>query len=135
MEQERRNTWTVLVAMAAFTLVPVLIVVGVLIGASGGDEGTIPSMVMKPTTTTTAPTETTEGLADDRLTALEASGDARTMVEQHQAMMDQMRVNATPQMLRLMNSDPMWQMMRSGEYVRLLEDHEENIDQMLARGQ
>lgn len=30
-----------------------------------------------------------------------------------------------------MNSDPMWQMMRSGEYTRLLE---ENVDRMLARG-
>lgn len=28
------------------------------------------------------------------------------MVEQHQAMMDQMRVNASPRMLQLMNSDP-----------------------------
>ena len=132
MEQERRNTWIVLGAMAAFTLVPVLIVVGVLIGASEGDDGTAAPMT---TTTTVTPPATTEDLAGDRLTALEASGDARTMVEQHQGMMDQMRVNATPQMLELMNSDPMWQMMRSGEYVRLLEEHEENIDRMLARGQ
>jgi hypothetical protein len=56
------------------------------------------------------------------------------MVEQHQAMMDVMRVNAPPEMLRLMNEDPMWQMMRSGDYVRLLEQHEQNIDRMLARG-
>ena len=133
MEQERRNTWIVLGAMAAFTLVPVLIVVGVLISASGGDED---RRAAPATTLTTAPvTVTTEDLADDRLAAIEANGSARTMVEQHQRMMDQMRVTATPQMLRLMNSDPMWQMMRSGEYIRLLEEHEENIDQMLARGQ
>ena len=133
MEQERRSTWIVLGAMAAFTLVPVLIVVGVLIGASGGGDGT--AAPMSTTTTTAPPTATSEDLAGDRLTVLEASGDARTMVEQHQAMMDQMRVSATPQMLQLMNSDPMWQMMRSGEYVRLLEEHEENIDRMLARDQ
>ena len=132
MEQERRNTWIVLGAMVAFTLVPVLIVVGVLIGASGGDDGVSAPMT---TTTTAPPPVTTEDLGDDRFTSMEASGDARTMVEQHQAMMDQMRVNATPAMLQLMNSDPMWQMMRSGEYIRLLEEHEENIDRMLARGQ
>jgi hypothetical protein len=73
-------------------------------------------------------------LGEDRFAALEADGDVGTMVEQHQAMMDQMRVNATPQMLELMNNDPMWQMMRSGEYLRLLEEHEANIDRMLARG-
>ena len=132
MEPERRNIWIVLGGLAAFILVPALVVVGVLVGASGGDDGTAAPM----TRTTTAPAPAgTDDLADDRLTALEASGDARTMVEQHQAMMDQMRANATPQMLQLMNSDPMWQMMRSGEYVRLLAEHEESIDRMLARGQ
>jgi hypothetical protein len=132
MEQQRSNTWIVLGAMVAFTLVPVLIVVGVLIGAGGGDDGTAAPMAA---TTRVTPSVTTDDLDGDRLTGLEASGDVRTMVEQHQGMMDQMRVNATPQMLQLMNADPMWQMMRSGEYVRLLEEHEENIDRMLARGQ
>lgn len=73
-------------------------------------------------------------LGEDRFAVLEADGDVGTMVEQHQAMMDQMRASATPQMLELMNNDPMWQMMRSGEYLRLLEEHEANIDRMLARG-
>jgi hypothetical protein len=132
MEQRRSTTWIVLGAMVAFTLIPVFIVVGVLIGASGGDDGVSAPIT---TTTTAPPTVTTEALADDRPIALQASGYARTMVEQHQPMMDQMRVSATPQMLQLMNSDPMWQMMRSAEYVPLLEEHEANIDQMLARGQ
>lgn len=134
MERERRTAWIVLGAMAAFALVPVLIVMGVLVGASGGDDDAAapPMQTAAPPTVTT---EDPEGPADDRLTVLEASGDARTMVEQHQAMMDQMRVNATPHMLEVMNSDPMWKMMRSGEYVQLLEEHEENLDRMLARGQ
>lgn len=131
MEQQRSITWIMVGAVIAFVALPVLVVVGVLIGARGDDGRTAARMA---TTTTAAPVPTTEALADDRLAALEAGGGARTMVEAHQAMMDQMRVSATPQMLQLMNSDPMWQMMRSGEYVRLLEEHEENIDQMLARG-
>lgn len=130
MEQQRSITWIMVGAVFAFVALPVLIVVGVLIGARGGDDPTAARM----TTTTAAPVPTTEVPAQDRLAALEADGGARTMVEAHQAMMDQMRVNATPQMLQLMNSDPMWQMMRSGEYIRLLEEHEENIDRMLARG-
>jgi len=134
MEHDRRNTWIVLGAMAAFTLVPVLILVGVLISVSGGDRNGTTAPVLVPTVTSPPPANTND-LADDRLTALETSGDVRTMVEQHQAMMDQMRVSANPQMRQLMNSDPMWQMMRSGEYVRLLEEHEENIDRMLARGE
>ena len=48
-------------------------------------------------------------------------------------MMDQMRVRATPQMLQMMNDDPMWQMMRSGQFIKLLEEHEGDIDQMLER--
>ena len=123
MEQQRSITWITVGAALTFLILPVLIVVGVFIGAR-----------VATTTTNAAPVPTTEALAEDRLATLEAGGDARTMVEAHQAMMDQMRVNATPQMLQLMNSDPMWQMMRSGEYVRLLEEHEENIDRMLARG-
>lgn len=74
MEQQRNNTWIVLGVLVAFTVVPVLIVVGVLIGASGGDDGT--AAPMTTTTTTAPPTVTTEDLADDRLTGLEASGDA-----------------------------------------------------------
>ena len=62
-----------------------------------------------------------------------AAGDAQAMVAQHHVMMDQMRTSATPQMLQLMNADPMWQMMRSGEFIELLEKHEGDIDQMLGR--
>ena len=130
MNQQRGITWIMLGA-TLFAVSPVLILVGVLIGG-GGDKSTA---ARTATTTTAEPVPTTEALTEDRLAELEANGDARTMVEAHQAMMDQMRVSATPQMLELMNTDPMWQMMRSGEYSRLLEEHEENIDRMLARGE
>lgn len=133
MEEQRSVPWIMVGAVFALVVLPVLVVAGVLIGARWGDDPSAPRMAAT-VTTTTAPVPTTEAPAEDRLAALEGDGRARTMVEAHQAMMDQMRVNATPQMLELMNRDPMWQMMRSGEYVRLLEEHEENIDQMLARG-
>jgi hypothetical protein len=56
------------------------------------------------------------------------------MVQQHQAMMDQMRASLSPAMADLMNRDPMWQMMRSGAFIALLEEHEQDIDRMLGRG-
>lgn len=131
MEDRQRSTWLMVGGMVAALVIPALIVAGVLIGTSGPDDG----RAAQATTTSSARSSGTTGnLPDDRLAVLEARGDVRAMVEQHQAMMDQMRVSSTPQMLQLMNTDPMWQMMRSGENVRLLEEHEESIDRMLARG-
>ena len=49
-------------------------------------------------------------------------------------MMDQMRVSVSEAMTNLMNTDPMWQMMRSGAFLVALEQHEQDIDRMLARG-
>jgi len=132
MERRRNPIWLIVGATVGYLLLPVVIVGAVLIGARADDDGAAPATRVGSTTTLTGgePAD----VAEDRLASLESTGRALTMVEQHQAMMDQMRVNATPAMLQLMNNDPMWQMMRSGEYVRLLEEHEENIDQMLARG-
>jgi len=132
MEARRKPTWLIVGAALGYLLVPVVIVGAVLIGARGGEDGAAPTP--SHGTTTTASDREVPGATDDGLASLESSGQALTMVEQHQAMMDQMRVNATPAMIELMNNDPMWQMMRSGEYVRLLEEHEGNIDRMLARG-
>lgn len=131
MERNRSRRWIVAGGMVAVLVVPAVIVVGVLIGGSEPDK---PHVVATAATPGTATQTSGNALAGDRLAALEASGKIASMVEQHQAMMDRMRANATPQMLQLMNSDPMWQMMRSGEYVRLLQQHEADIDRMLARG-
>lgn len=95
---QRSITWIMVGAVFAVVALPVLIVLGVLAGTRGGDDPTAARMT---TMTTAAPVPTTEAPVEDRLAALEASGNARTMVEAHQAMMDQ-RVNATPQMLQLM---------------------------------
>lgn len=136
MEHRRSGWWIGIGAVFAVLVAPVLIGAGVVIGARVSDDTAAPSTTTPVTTTTTAAPAVTAGeLADDQLAALEAGGEVRTMMDLHQGMMDQMRVSATPQMLQLMNADPMWQMMRSGQYIRLLEEHEENIDQMLARGE
>jgi hypothetical protein len=135
MEHRRSGWWIGIGAVFVVLVAPVLIGAGVVIGARVSDDTAAPSTSTRVTTTTTAaPTVAAGELADDQLAALEADGEVRTMVDLHQAMMDHMRVTATPQMLQLMNADPMWQMMRSGQYISLLEEHEENIDQMLARG-
>ena len=81
-----------------------------------------------PSAPVTVPRSATEGPIPS-----ESNSDVQSMIDQHQAMMDQMRVSATPQMQQLMNDDPMWQMMRSGEFIKLLEEHEGDIDQMLGR--
>lgn len=61
-------------------------------------------------------------------------GRMQTMLEQHRSMMEQMRVDVSPQMLERMNADPMWELMRSGELTEMMEDQQDQIDQMLGRG-
>lgn len=127
MNERSRNNWFVAGTMMAVTLVPVLIVMTVLIGARGPD----PADARAPDTPAAAPSD----VSAVPLGAAPVAVDSPTaMVEQHQAMMDQMRVSVSPAMNEMMNGDPMWQMMRSGAFVALLEEHEQDIDRMLARG-
>lgn len=130
MQQRRSPTRILGGALFVAVVFPVLIGAGVAIGARGSDDGTA---VMTTTTSITSPTVAGPAPTQDAPATSEPTPRLLTMVDQHQAMMDQMRVNATPQMLDLMNNDPMWQMMRSGDYVKLLEGHEAEIDQMLGR--
>jgi len=76
----------------------------------------------------------TEGLRRDRFTHLVETGKAQDMVDQHQTMMEQMRVDATPQMLQLMDADPMWKLMRNGEFARMMVNQQDQLDRMLGRG-
>lgn len=92
---------------------------GIMIGIGSGRSDSGPSA---------------QGLRNDRLTQMVQTGEAQGMLDQHQAMMDQMRVNATPQMLQLMDSDPMWQIMRTGEFADMMSDQQQEIDRMLGRG-
>lgn len=65
---------------------------------------------------------------------MEVSGDLHAMLQQHQDMMEQMRVDASPQMVERMKQDPMYQMLQSGGLLKLMEEHQRSIDRMLARG-
>lgn len=71
--------------------------------------------------------------AAGRITQLETTGEMHTMLQQHQRMMEQMRVSTTPQMTKIMEQDPMWQMLHSGQMIELMEQHQAEIDEMLAR--
>lgn len=68
-----------------------------------------------------------------RLVQMEQSGDVHAMLQQHQDMMSRMQASLTPQMQEQMRADPMWQMLSSGELIRLMEEHQGDIDRMLAR--
>lgn len=59
------------------------------------------------------------------------NGAMTAMLERHQAMMEQMRAGVTPEMLRLMDADPMWKAMRTDEFATLMEEHQDQIDRML----
>ena len=52
---------------------------------------------------------------------------------EHDAMLQQMRVDVTPAMVALMNDDPVWRLMRDPNHIRLAEQEQADIDRMLAR--
>lgn len=62
------------------------------------------------------------------------TGRLQGMLEQHQQMMEQMRVSLSPQMQQMMDADPMWQLMRNGDFTQMMEDQQQQIDRMLGRG-
>ena len=130
MRTRPKRTQILVTGVLAFVVAPVLVVLSVLIGARDGNDMAVVSRSTAPVARV-VPTPTTAVLGDE---LLGADGSALSMVDRHQPMMDQMRVSATPQMLQLMDTDPMWEMMRSGAYVSVLEEHESDIDRMLARG-
>lgn len=61
------------------------------------------------------------------------SGELQQMLARHQAMMEQMRVNTSPAMLRMMDADPMWRAMRTGAFTKMMEAHQKELDRMLGR--
>jgi uncharacterized protein YbaA (DUF1428 family) len=52
---------------------------------------------------------------------------------EHTAMMQRMRVDASPAMVERMRTDPMWQMMRDPRSIQLMEQEQAAIDRMLGR--
>ena len=105
----RRRGWIVgVAAMAAAGLL------GVAVGTSRDHDGAAP-------------------VHTGRLVQMEQSGDLHAMLQKHQDMMSRMQASLTPQMQEQMRADPMWQMLSSGELIRLMEEHQGDIDRMLAR--
>lgn len=68
-----------------------------------------------------------------RMMRMEGSGEMHGMLQQHQDMLDRMRADASPQMLEMMENDPMTQMMRTGTMMRMQEEHQAEMDRMLGR--
>lgn len=131
MNTQTSHDWiTTTVVTLGLLLVPLLMVVAVIVGARGADPPDTATSSMPQAVA--APANTASVLPTATVAAVEST---RVMVQQHQGMLDQMRVSLSPAMTEQMNSDPMWQMMRSDASIALLEAHEADIDRMLARGQ
>ena len=127
MNEPTRSKWFLAATLAAVALVPVGMVSAVFAGASGTDPAdTYPPRV----SVTQSPT----GIATEAMSAPVIVQSPPDMIQQHHAMMDQMRSSVSATMNELMNSDPMWQMMRSSALIGDLEQHEQDIDRMLGRG-
>lgn len=119
MSDRTSDRWTGWTAVLAILFIPALLALAVVWGASGGDGGghhgqaptaAVMSSQTVPTTTVARP----------------------SMAQQHQTMLDQMRVSVPQQMLDQMARDVMWRQMLAGE-LRTMEEHEEGLDRMLAR--
>lgn len=125
MSETSRANWTVAAAIAVAVLVPGGMVAGVLIGARGPD----PADARAPAASL-APVQRDASAAPPAANAVNPPD----MIDVHDSMMDQMRASLNPSMNDLMNRDPMWRMMRSSTFIPALQDHEQDIDRMLARG-
>ena len=77
-------------------------------------------------------TAASSALCSDKLLKMERNGTAAGMLEQHQTMMEQMRAGLSPQMQQLMDADPMWKLMLSGDFTQMMQDQQQDIDRMLA---
>lgn len=102
---------------------------GVLIGLGGALLGAALTLG----TLAVSEDDSGTGAPVGQLTRMEESGEMHDLFERHREMLQQMQDDATPAMRELMNTDPMWQMMRSEDWARLDEEHQADIDRMLGR--
>ena len=63
--------------------------------------------------------------------AASTSMGSQAHIEQHAAMTQQMTAGGPPQ---VMNTDPMWRMMRDPAHIRAEEQYQRDLDRMLGRG-
>ena len=118
------SRWTVTVGMLMMLLVPTSIVFGVLVGASGPDGPDAPSAAVLSAVPERSDQE--DGARANQESAFETS----RRLDSHQVMLEQMRVNVTPQMIQSMNGAPL---AHSPAELAELERHAADIDRMLAR--
>ncbi len=118
------NRWTVTVGMLVMLLVPTSIVFGVLVGASGPDGPDAPPAAVLPAVPERYDSE------DEARANQEPTLETSRRLDSHQVMLEQMRVNATPQMIQSMNGAPL---AHSPAELAELERHAADIDRMLAR--
>ena len=111
-----RHTWR-WIALAAVLVFAVGL--GVAAARSSGDD---------TTGATPAVTKTVSGSHADP-----GSADGQ-MIAAHQQMTEQMRLNTTPAMVEMMNTDPMWQMMRDPGDIAQQDEHQREINVMLGLG-
>lgn len=115
----------------ASLLVGLAMLLTLTLTACGADNTTTgaATSTMRPTSSTVSEVSP----AQDRWLQMEVSGELHTMLQQHQVMMQQMQASASPQMLEIMRTDPMWQMLESGEAIKEMEQHQADINRMLAQ--
>lgn len=118
------SRWTVTVGMLVMLLVPTSIVFGVLVGASGPDGPDAPTAAELAAVPERSDPE--GGAPANQGSALETS----RRLDSHQVMLEQMRVNVTPQMIQSMKGAPL---AHSPAELAELERHAADIDRMLAR--
>lgn len=117
------NRWTVAGPMLAMLLVPTVVLLGVVVGASGPDgPHRPPTPVVQPSTPGSTGISTKTGT--------QPAVDPADRLDAHQVMLEQMRVNVTPQMVQTMNAEPL---AHSPGDLAELERHAADIDRMLAR--
>lgn len=112
--------------LVAFVVGVTLAVIVAITSLNSSDDSARTSVATKPPAIA-AP------VRQDRILQMERRGELHTMLQQHQAMMQQMQASASPQMLEIMRNDPMWQMLESGELVKDMEEHQADINRMLAQ--
>lgn len=117
------SRWTVTLGMMMMLLVPTSIVGGVLVGASGPDRPDAPPAAGLPAVTT--PSDLKAAPRTNQQATLDNS-----RLDSHQVMLEQMRVDVTPQMIQSMNGSLL---AHSPAELAELERQAADIDRMLAR--
>jgi hypothetical protein len=118
------SRWTVTVGMLVMLLVPTAVVAAVLVGASGPDGPDAPPAAVLPVVPSASEPEAVSRANQ------ESTVGASRRVDSHQVMLEQMRVNVTPQMIQSMNGELL---AHSPAELAELERQAADIDRMLAR--